>query len=72
MSVSLGKRLRELGGIAMFTLDCWVIFIDEMALDQLDRKTRFTNTTSTDDHQFILSQKLLAMMVSSYGVQQQG
>lgn len=46
------------------TFDCWVVFIDEMTLDQLNRKTRFTDTTSADNHQFVLSQKLLATIVS--------
>lgn len=30
-----------------------------MALNQLNRETRFTDTTSTNDHQLVLSQKLL-------------
>lgn len=54
------------------TLDCWVVFIDEMTLDQLNRKTRFTDTTSADNHQFVLSQKLLAMVVSRLCAMQQG
>lgn len=54
------------------TLDCWVVFIDEMTLDQLNRKTRFTDTTSADNHQFVLSQKLLATIVSRLVATQQG
>lgn len=49
------------------TLDCWVVFIDEMTLNQLNRETRFTDTTSADNHQFVLSQKLLATTVSWLG-----
>ncbi len=41
------------------TLNCWVILVDEMALDQLDGKARFTNTTSTDDDELVLSEELL-------------
>lgn len=54
------------------TLDCWIVFIDEMTLDQLNRKTRFTDTTSADNHQFVLSQKLLATVVSRLCATQQG
>lgn len=42
------------------TLDGRIILVDEMALNQLDRKTRFTDTTSTNDHQLVFSQELLA------------
>lgn len=52
------------------TLDCWVVFIDEMTLDQLNRKTRFTDTTAADNHQFVLSQELLAKIVSRLGATQ--
>lgn len=41
------------------TLNGWIVFVDEMALNQLNRETRFTDTTSTDDHQLVFSQKLL-------------
>ena len=41
------------------TLNCWVILVDEMALDQLDGKARFTDTTSTDDDELVLSEELL-------------
>lgn len=54
------------------TLDCWVVFIDEMTLNQLNRKTRFTDTTSADNHQFVLSQKLLATIVSRLCATRQG
>lgn len=49
-----------------------VIFVDEMTLDQLNCKTRFTDTTSTDDHQFVLSQKLLTNMVNIICAQGKG
>lgn len=42
----------------MPTFNCWVVLVDEMALDQLNRETRFTNTTSTDNHQLVFSQEL--------------
>ncbi len=41
------------------TLNCWVILVDEMALDQLDGKARFTDTTSTDDDELVFSEELL-------------
>jgi hypothetical protein len=51
---SIDAASRDWSGVRR-TLDCWVVFIDEMALDQLDRKTRFTDTTTADNHQFVLS-----------------
>lgn len=47
------------------TFNGWVILIDEMALDQLNRQTRFTDTTSTDNHQFVFSQELVRAEVIS-------
>lgn len=41
------------------TLNGWIVFVDEMALNQLNRETRFTDTTPTYDHQLVFSQKLL-------------
>lgn len=41
------------------TLNRWVVLVDEMALDQLNRETRFSDTTSTNDHQLVFSQELL-------------
>jgi hypothetical protein len=35
-----------------------IIFVDEVALDQLDRQTRLSNTTTTDNNELILAQKL--------------
>jgi hypothetical protein len=37
------------------TLDCWIVFIDEVALDQLDGKAGLSDTAAADDHQFVLS-----------------
>ena len=40
------------------TFDSWIIFVDEMALDELDREARFPNTTPSDNNQFIFTEKL--------------
>jgi hypothetical protein len=40
------------------TFNCRVVLIHEVALDQLDRQARFSDTTTTDNHQLILSQEL--------------
>jgi hypothetical protein len=40
------------------TLDCWIILVDEMALDQLDGQAGLADTSSTDDDELILSQEL--------------
>lgn len=40
------------------TLDGWVVLVDEMTLDELNGEARFTDATSTDNHQFILPQEL--------------
>lgn len=68
---SIDAATRDGAGVRR-TLDCWVVFIDEVTLDQLNRKTRFTDTTSADNHQFVLSQKLLATVVSRLCATQQG
>jgi len=40
------------------TLNCRIILVDEMALDQLDGEARFTDATASDHHQLIFSQEL--------------
>lgn len=40
------------------TFDRGIILVDEVALDQLDGQTRFTNTTTTDNNELVLSQEL--------------
>ena len=35
-----------------------IIFVDEVALDQLDRQTRLSDTTTADNNELILAQKL--------------
>lgn len=42
----------------MRTFDRGVIFIDEMALDQLDRQTRLAHATAPDDDQLVFPEKL--------------
>lgn len=51
------KGAREMG-VAGLTLNCRVVLVDEMALDQLDRQARFTDTTTADDDELVLSQEL--------------
>ena len=40
------------------TLDCRVIFVDEMALDQLDGEARLADTTTANDDELVFPQKL--------------
>ena len=42
----------------MHTLNRGIIFVGEMALDQLDGEARFTDTSSADNDQLVLPQKL--------------
>lgn len=53
-----------MGGVIEWqrTLNGRIILVDEMALNQLNRETRFTDSTSTDHHQLVFSQKLLTIM----------
>jgi hypothetical protein len=37
------------------TLDCRIVFIDEMTLNQLDCEARLSDTATTDNHQLVLS-----------------
>jgi hypothetical protein len=50
--------LREKGYSPLRTLDGWVIFVDEMRLDQLDCEARLADTTTADHHQFVFSREL--------------
>jgi hypothetical protein len=49
------KLLQKLG----LTFDSRVIFIDEVALNELDCQTGFTNSTASDHDEFILAKELL-------------
>lgn len=40
------------------TFDRRIIFVDKVALDQLDRQTRLSDTTTADNNELILAQKL--------------
>lgn len=46
----MGRRLR--------TFDGRVIFVDEVALDELDGQTTLTNTTTTDDYELVFPKEL--------------
>jgi hypothetical protein len=55
------KELRsgvESRGRVYRTFNRRIVFVDEMALDQLDCQTRLSDTTATDDNELILAQKL--------------
>lgn len=45
-------------GVRRRTFDCRVIFVDEVALNQLNGQAGFTDTTAADDDQLVLPQKL--------------
>lgn len=44
--------------LAVRVLNCRVVFVDEMALNELDSEGRFTDTTPADNYQLILPQEL--------------
>jgi len=44
--------------LAVRILNCRVIFIYEMALDELDCQSRLSNTTTADDYELVLPQEL--------------
>ncbi len=47
------------------TFDGGVIFVDEMALDQLNCQTGLSHTSTSDDDQLVFSEKLHGMTVSN-------
>ena len=49
----------------MRTLNSRVVFVDEMALDQLDGETRLADTTTADHDQLVFSRKLQTALVAS-------
>lgn len=53
----MGSR-REGRGRVSHTFNRRIIFVDKVALDQLDRQTRLSDTTTTDNNELILAQKL--------------
>jgi hypothetical protein len=42
----------------VLTFDCGIIFVDKVALYQLDGQARFSDTTTTDDDELVLPQEL--------------
>jgi hypothetical protein len=52
-SRSLGEK-----GQGRRTFNCGIILVDEMALNQLDGQARFTDTTTANDDELVLSQEL--------------
>ncbi len=40
------------------TLNRWIVFVDEVALDQLDGQAGFAHTTTADHNELVLSEKL--------------
>lgn len=49
------------------TFDGGIVFIDEVALDELDGQTRFTNSTASDYDELVLAKELLWLLVSIGG-----
>lgn len=47
----------------LLTFDGGIIFIDKMALDELDGQTRFTNSTASDYDELVLAKELLKLLV---------
>lgn len=43
---------------AALTFNRRVIFVNEVALDQLNRQARLSDTTTTDNHQLVFSEEL--------------
>lgn len=44
--------------LAVRVLDCWIVFVDEVTLNELDGEGRFTDTTAADNYQLVFSQEL--------------
>lgn len=40
------------------TFDCGIIFIDEVALDELNREARLAHTTSSNDDELVFPEEL--------------
>lgn len=40
------------------TFDCGIVLVDEMALDQLNGQARFTDTTTANNDELVLSHEL--------------
>lgn len=40
------------------TFNCWIVFVDKVALDQLDGQARFAYATTANHDQFVFSEKL--------------
>lgn len=51
-------RAAARGNAGMRTLNCRVILVDEVGLDELDREARLADTTSADHHQLVFSGEL--------------
>jgi hypothetical protein len=43
---------------SVLTLDCRVILVDEVALDELYGQARLSDTTTADHHELVFSEKL--------------
>lgn len=44
--------------LAVRVLDCWVVFVDEVTLNELNGEGRFTNTTTANNYQLVFPQEL--------------
>ena len=45
-------------GCSARTLDCGVVFVDEVGLYELDGQAGFTDATSTDHHELVFPKEL--------------
>lgn len=52
--------------LAVRVLDCWVVFVDKVALNELDGEGRFTDTTPANNYQLIFPQELRPRHVSLF------
>ena len=53
----------EMKALEMRTFDCRVVFVDEMALDELDCETTLSHSTTTYYHQLIFPEELRHWLV---------
>lgn len=56
------KLYRVCRGKFELTFDGRIVFIDKVALDELDGQTRFTNSTASDYDELILAKELLQLL----------
>jgi hypothetical protein len=53
--------------LGLLTLDCRVVLVYEVALNQLDSQTRLSDSTAADYHQLVFSEELARVSDCLYG-----